>query len=99
MSKSDNNIHIWQWLNLNRYEKAINYYDKVLAIKPTNVTLLYLKANILPYLGKYDDAIASYDRILAIEPDNLDALFNKGFDLGQLGRFDEAVAVCDKALQ
>jgi tetratricopeptide (TPR) repeat protein len=50
-----------------RYQEAIEYYDRVLAIDPNYVDALNNK-----------EAIEYYNRVLAMEPDNVNALYNKG---------------------
>ena len=54
--------------NLQKYDEAIQYYDKVLAIDPTNVDSLNNKGAALQKLQKYDEAIQYYDKALAIDP-------------------------------
>jgi tetratricopeptide (TPR) repeat protein len=71
---------------LSRYEDAINTYNKALAIQPTNLTILFDKANLLPYLGKYEDAINVYDTILTLNPHSSNAMGRKGLNLYDLGR-------------
>jgi tetratricopeptide (TPR) repeat protein len=39
---------------LEKYEVAITYFDKVLAIDPNNIQVLFGKANALYNLGKYE---------------------------------------------
>ena len=50
--------------NLERYEEAIEYYDKALAIDPNNAKAWYAKGYTLGKLGKYNEAIQAYDRVI-----------------------------------
>ena len=60
--------------NSSKYEEAITYYDKVLAIEPNNTDALAVKVVALAELGKFGEAITSLDKILAIEPNNTKVL-------------------------
>jgi tetratricopeptide (TPR) repeat protein len=61
-----------------RYQEAIEYYDRALAMDPNDVSALNNKGNALGDLGRYQEAIEYYDRALAIDPNDADALYNKG---------------------
>jgi tetratricopeptide (TPR) repeat protein len=52
---------------LGKYDEAIKWYDKDLAINPNNVDALNNKAVALYKLGKYDEDIKWYDEALAIK--------------------------------
>ena len=60
-----------------KYDEAIQYYDKVLAINPTYVEALNNKALVFYDLKKYDEAIQYYDKVLARDPTYVEALNNK----------------------
>ena len=51
---------------LQRYEEAIEVYDKALAIEPASEMLLFYKAEALRALGRFDEAIASYGRLVEL---------------------------------
>jgi large repetitive protein len=84
--------------NQEKYEEAITYYDKALAIDPNYVYALNGKGNAIAVLGKYEEAITYYDKALAIDPNYSDALNNKGITLADLGKYEEAITYYDKAL-
>ena len=42
--------------DLERYDEALQYYDKVLAIDPKDIDALYNKAIVLEDLERYDEA-------------------------------------------
>ena len=54
--------------NLERYDEALEQYDKVLAIDLTDIHALNDKAIILQNLKRYDEAIGQYDKALSIDP-------------------------------
>ena len=43
-------------LDLQKYDEALQYYDKVLAIDPNNIDTMNDKANVLEDLERYDEA-------------------------------------------
>ena len=75
---------------LGKYDEAIKWYDKSLAINPNNDDTWNNKGNALDDLGKYNEAIKCYDKSLAINPDNYYCWYNKGMSLHKLGKDDEA---------
>jgi tetratricopeptide (TPR) repeat protein len=85
--------------NLERYEEAIDSYEKPLAIKPDFYEAWYNRSIALWKLERYEEAIASYDKVLEIEPDDYWAWFERGRTLLNLGRYQEAIASYDKALE
>jgi tetratricopeptide (TPR) repeat protein len=60
-----------------RYQEAIEYLDRALAIEPYDPSILSSKGLALAHLGRYEEAIEYYDRALAIQPNNVYALNNK----------------------
>jgi tetratricopeptide (TPR) repeat protein len=81
-----------------KYDEAIQYYDKVLAINPSAVGALNSKGLALDHLQRYDEALQSFDKALEIDPSSVNALNNKGLALDHLQRYDEALSYFDKAL-
>ena len=81
------------------YERAIEYYDKIIEIDIRNANAWNNKGNALCNLRRYDEAIRCYDKALEIDPEYANAWNNKGVALGNLGRYDEAIRCYDKALE
>ena len=79
-----------------RYEEAISYYDKVLAIDSLDYDALYGKALALYTIGKHEEAISYYDMVLEIDSTDIDALYGKALALEGLGRADEAISNLEK---
>ena len=69
---------------MERYDEAIEYFDKALAVEPDKVRALSGKGTALRNLGNYTEAIEYYDRALAVEPDYRPALYGKRLALGNL---------------
>jgi tetratricopeptide (TPR) repeat protein len=83
---------------LGKYEEAIEYYDKVLALDPNNKFALNNKGADLYDLGSYEEAIKYFLKRLAIDPNNKHVLYNTGTALDELGRYVEAIEYYDRAL-
>ena len=69
-----------------KYKLALTFYDRALAISPSNVKVLIDKAEVLSKLSGYEDAINTYNKALAIQPSNLTILFDKANLLPYLGK-------------
>ncbi len=80
------------------YNKAIEAFDKAIAINPNSKETWYNKGNALTKLGEYDKAIEAYDRAIAIDPNYRDAWNNKGTALIRLGENDKAIEAFDKII-
>ena len=58
-------------------EKKIEYFDKVLALKPDFPGAWNLRGLEFVILKRYEEAIASFDKALEIRPSYLEAKYNK----------------------
>src|SRR5829696_1325587 len=67
-----------------KYDEAIQYYDKVLAINPSAVDALNNKGLALDHLQRYDEALQSFDKALEIDPSNQKALDGKASILSKV---------------
>ena len=85
--------------NLERYDDAIAFYDKVLDIDHNDALTWYNKGDALDSLQRYDEAIKCYDEALKINSTDVNSLVNKGFSYYMLGKFDEAIKCYDSALR
>lgn len=70
-----------EWYGLavseNDPEKKVEYFDKVLELKPDFAGAWNLRGLELVILKRYDDAIASFDKALEIRSSYLEAKYNK----------------------
>ncbi len=82
---------------LEKYEDAVEAYDKALKIEPKDAEVWYSKGVVLGRLGRYEDAVEAYDKALEIEPKYAEVWNNKGLDLGKLGRYEESSKCFEKA--
>ena len=63
-------------------DKAIESYEKVVAVDPKNITTSILLMKKYYYSGKYDDAEKHAKHVLDLEPNNQDTHYYYGFILG-----------------
>jgi len=83
---------------LRRFEEAILWYNKAIAIDPYLIDAQNHKGLCLSKLEQYEPAISCFDKVIAVNPNLIFVLNNKGKALAKLGRFDEAQEWYDKAL-
>ncbi len=86
-------------INLNRFNEAIECYEKALKINPNNVKAWNNKAFALHNLNRLEEAIECYDEALKIDPNFTSALQNKAFALRTLNRLEEAIECDEKTLK
>ena len=88
---------------LNRYEDALDYYNKAIRIEENYIQAWNQKGNALYELEKYEEALHAYDRAIRINPENSQTILNnwigRGLVLQQLKRFNEALSSFAKAVQ
>lgn len=83
---------------LGEYNKAIETFDKAIAINPDEKVAWYNKGIAYDKLGEYEKSIEAYNGAITIDPDFADAWNNKGIALGRLGKNDEAIQAFDRVL-
>jgi tetratricopeptide (TPR) repeat protein len=76
----------WALGKSGRYEEAIPYYDKAIAIDPTHTDALDNKGWALFHLGRYQEAIEQFDKTLVVDPKYADAWDGKEWALRKLGK-------------
>jgi hypothetical protein len=88
-----------QWLyqgndnyNNSSYEKALNCYEKAIALVDNSPVLWYYKGDALYQLQKYADAVLSYKKATNLAPNFLEAWNNLALSYAKLGLNDEANA-------
>ncbi|MGB4162660.1 MAG: tetratricopeptide repeat protein [Methanosarcina flavescens] len=65
------------WGQRNRSRKKIEYFDKVLKLKPDFAGVWNLKGLEFVVLKRYEEAIASFNKALEIRPSYPEARYNK----------------------
>lgn len=62
----------------NQNDKALDAYNKALALDPNNFQALMNRGNIQGTLLLYDKAIADYNRVEQLDPSFTQLYFNRG---------------------
>ena len=98
-----NSAEIWNNRGINLYamnlsDRALEAFDRALAIEPGFVQTLYNRGKLLDDAGRPEAALASYDKCLELQPRFVSALNNRGNILEKLERNDEALASYNKCI-
>ncbi len=80
-------------------EKAIQYFQEALRLRPNSPEVLNNLGNVLGQLDKIDDAIKYYTKALELRPDFAQAHYNLAVLLATQGKTDEAIASYRRALR
>jgi tetratricopeptide (TPR) repeat protein len=83
---------------MGRFDKAIEDYDKAIAVNPFWSAAYYNRALIFDRMGRFDKAIEDYDKAIALNPSDPNAYNNRGTVFYKMGRFDKAIEDYDKAI-
>ena len=78
--------------------EALDYFEKLIELKPKSAIAYSNKGNVLQELKRYEDALICYEKALSLQPTNHEALSNKGNALQALKRYEDAIIYYDKAL-
>lgn len=82
-----------------KYDEAIQYYDKVLAIDPNDVNPLNYKAQILDEMGKNEKVLSVIEKTDIDNPNNEYLQYTMSFLLANLEREDEAKTYYEKTFK
>lgn len=80
-------------------DKAIECFDKAIALEPLNYLAWANKGFILKQLNRTEDALMCYDRSIMLKPDYPNTWYNKGVLLGSKGNLNEAQKCFNKVLE
>ncbi|MGQ0376977.1 MAG: tetratricopeptide repeat protein [Nitrososphaerota archaeon] len=103
-NQTDSQINEWSSIGLSlmqegKFVQAIEYFDKILEIEPTDSIALGNKGAALTQLNKHEEALLIYDRALQVDPTNTNILNNKAATLFNLRKIDESLQTLDKILE
>ncbi len=84
---------------LGKTEQAIECFNHILSIQPSNVDALRSKAIVFINKEKYEDAMVNLDQILLTDPNDFETMYFKGIVLEQLGHLAQAVNYYLKSLK
>ena len=83
---------------MQRFDEALDYYDRALALAPRSSSLHRGIARALYFDGRFAQARSSYARALELEPDSAQNYVDIGCTYQSEGRFQEAIAYQEKAI-
>lgn len=80
-------------------DSAINYYRKVLIMKPADATFYVAFANYLYKLFIVEEALENYSMASKIDPECAAAFHGKGVCLEKMGQHDLALTNLNRAIE
>jgi arylsulfatase A-like enzyme/Flp pilus assembly protein TadD len=89
------NLHV----RANRQEAGIEYFKRVLALKPDDEMAMVNMANAYRHIGKDEAALVGYRRFLELDPKNSQVRYEVAQILIDQGRLNEAARLLNEALQ
>jgi Tfp pilus assembly protein PilF len=84
---------------MNKYDEAIECYNKALEINPKYAEAWNNKGNAYFDMNKYDEAIECYNKALEINPKYAEAWYNKGLISFNLQRYEESKEYIIKTIE
>jgi tetratricopeptide (TPR) repeat protein len=82
----------------NKYEKAIETFDRAIEKEPGNYRAWLMRGYALYCLGHYNDALLSYNQALEFKLDS-DVWYYKGLVFGEINELDEELSCYNKVLE
>ena len=82
--------------NQNKFEEALECFEKALEVSPKERVILERRANLLEMFGRHLELLDFYDAELANQPNNIVLLRLKGRTLKKIGKFNEAIECFDQ---
>ena len=86
------------FINLEKYEEALIYLDKILIINPNDIEILIRKGKSCETLGKTEQAIECFNQVLSIKPSSVDALRGIAIIFINQEKYEEAMVNLDQIL-
>jgi tetratricopeptide (TPR) repeat protein len=87
------------YVSLQKYEEAVECYDRCLEINPSFSNIWFIKGFILDSLGRKDEALTCFDRALLINPEYASAYKAKADTLKDLRRYADALECYHRAVE
>ena len=86
-------------LKLEKYEEALNAYEKAIELSPENTNAWAGKSTALFGLERYEEALNAYEKLIESNPEYVHAFGSKGAILLVLERYEEALKTFKKAIE
>ena len=80
------------------FEEAIRVADQALEERPTQESVLVIRARSLERLQRYEEAEKAYGQLLRVNPENTEAYYGRARSLIRLQKYQEAVPLLEKSL-
>ena len=80
-----------QYKILENYEKALDYFEKLIKLDENHMHAWFYKGMILSETEKCEDAIKCYDKVMLMDEPPDQTWFNKGVALHDLGKYKQAL--------
>ena len=87
-----------RYYNAGEYEKSIEYYDKVIELRPTAMAY-YDRGCAYAGLEEWEKAIEDYTKAIELNPNYEAAYNNRGYAYDSLGELEKAIADYTKAIE
>ena len=84
---------------IGEYHEAIELYDKILEIVPTNTKTSLMKAIALENLERHKASILEFYKVNQQEPENITALIGLGVGFGNYGEYKQALEYFEQAYE
>ena len=81
------------------YHEAIEIYDKILEISPTNAKTSLMKGIALDNLERHKASILEFYKVNQQEPENITALIGLGVGFGNYGEYKQALGYFEQAYE
>ncbi|MGD2250571.1 MAG: tetratricopeptide repeat protein [Candidatus Methanofastidiosia archaeon] len=85
--------------NLERYDEALEAFNRAIKANPEYVDAWYSKGVILEIRKEYEEALEAYNKAIKLDPDNAVIWDSKGAVLHRLKRYDEALGAFKQAIK
>jgi tetratricopeptide (TPR) repeat protein len=87
-----------QYVSLEEYERALDFFDRTLALVPQLASAMLGRAKVLTYLERYEESLTVVDDLLALNGWYVgDARYWRALNLTQLERYDAAWEEIERA--
>lgn len=86
------------YIHLEKYSKAVEFYDKFIEIYPSDAEAHYGRGVAMQMLNNYTEAIFSYKKCIELQPKNLQAHINLGNILKLKNHVEDAIFYMESAL-
>ena len=84
---------------IGEYHQALELYDKILEISPTNVKISLMKGIALDNLERHKASILEFYKVKQHDPKNITALIGLGVGFGNYGEYKQALTYFEQAYE